>query len=275
VYYKETFRGVGDLHVAEFSKEGRAKNAKVLGATINSKYAEIAGCLSADGKKFYFASDREGGYGGIDIYLCQILPNGEWSEAMNLGPTVNTKFDEDFPNVFNNGKELYFSSTGHSSMGGYDVFKAVWNESKKKFVSVENLGYPINTPEDNMNFRLSDDGKYGYIAALRKEGHGGLDIYRVNFNKVEPKYTVIRGKVSVENDAQINRVDITIFDEEGEIYGDYKPNLKTMKYVIILPAGNYTMEVESAGYKMIEEEVFVKDKISYRPEVVRDINLKK
>lgn len=275
VYYKETFRGIGDLHIADFSKEGRAKNAKVLGPTINSKFAEIAGCLSEDGKKFYFASDREGGYGGIDIYVCQVLPNGQWSEAMNLGPTINTEFDEDFPNLFNRGEKLYFSSTGHSSMGGYDIFRATWDEDKRKYVKVENLGYPINTPEDNMNFRLSDDGKYGYMAALRKEGFGGLDIYRINFNVIEPKYTVIRGNVSVENGADINRVDITIFDEEGEIYGDYKPNLKTMKYVIILPAGNYTMEVESAGYEIIEEEVFVKDKVSYRPEVVRDIVLKK
>lgn len=275
VFYKESFRGLGDLHMANFSEEGEATNDKVLGETINSKYTEIAGCLSADGKKFYFASDREGGYGGIDIYVCQILPNGEWSEAMNLGPTINTEYDEDFPNIFNEGKDLYFSSNGHSSMGGYDIFKAKWDEEKKKFEQVTNLGYPINTPEDNMNFRISDDGKYGYIAALRKEGFGGLDIYRINFNTVEPKYTVIRGGVYAENNAQLEKVNITIFDEEGEIYGDYRPNPKTMKYVIILPAGNYTMEVESPGYEIIEQQVYVKDKASYKPEIARDIHLKK
>lgn len=276
VYYKEDYRGVGDLHLADFSRGGRASNDVILGPTINSRYAEIAGTLTDDGKKFYFASDREGGYGGIDLYVCQILPNGQWSEAMNLGPTINTSYDEDFPNIYNDGNTLYFSSKGHSSMGGYDIFKATWNPEFKKFGNVENLGYPINTPEDNMNFRLSDDGKYGYMAALRKEGLGGLDIYRINFNSIEPKYTIIKGKVAVEEGGRIpNRVDITIFDENGDIYGDYKPNMQTLKYVIILPAGNYEMEIESEGYDLIQETISVKDKVSYKPEVIRDIILKK
>lgn len=275
VYYKENFRGYGDLHLASFSKEGRATNDVVLDETINSKYTEIAGAISDDGKKFYFASDREGGYGGTDIYVCQILPNGKWSEAMNLGPTINTQYNEDFPNLYDDGNTLYFSSKGHSSMGDYDIFKASFDEEKKKFTKVENLGYPINTPEDNMNFRLSDDGKYGYMAAVRKEGFGKLDIYRINFNTIEPKYTVIRGNVAYRGDDKPARVDITIFDEEGEIYGDYKPNMETLKYVIILPAGNYTMEVESKGYKELESEIYVKDKVSYKPEIVRDIVLEK
>lgn len=275
VYYKEDFRGVGDLHLADFSRGGRASDDVILGPTINSKYSEIAGALSDDGKKFFFASDREGGYGGIDLYMCQVLPNGEWSDAMNLGPSINTPYDEDFPNIYNDGTILYFSSKGHSSMGGYDVFKATWDEDLRKFTKVENLGYPINTPEDNMNFRLSDDGKYGYMAALRKEGLGGLDIYRINFNIVEPKYTVIRGEISAENAVMPDRVDIFVYDENGDLYGDYKPNMQSQKYVIILPAGNYEMEIESEGFESIQEKISVKDKVSYKPELIKDIVLKK
>ena len=131
VFYNNNYRGISDLRLADFSREGRASNITKLGETINSKYTEISGALSEDGKKFFFASDREGGYGGTDLYLCQKLPNGEWSEAMNLGPTINTVYDEDFPNLYDNGKVLYFSSRGHSSMGGYDIFKAKWDEGEK------------------------------------------------------------------------------------------------------------------------------------------------
>lgn len=275
VFYENNYRGISDLKLADFSREGRASNVVKLGETINSKFTEISGALSEDGKKFFFASDREGGYGGTDLYMCQRLPNGEWSDAMNLGPTVNTVYDEDFPNLYDNGKVLYFSSRGHSSMGGYDIFKSTWNEQKREYTNVENLGYPINTPEDNMNFRLSDNGKFGYIAAVREEGLGGLDIYRVNFNDIESKYTVIRGEIICKSDKKPQNIFITVYDENGDVYGDYKPNMESMKYVIILPAGNYSMEVESPGYNLIEETIAVKDKVSYKPEVVSDIVLTK
>lgn len=194
---------------------------------------------------------------------------------MNLGPTINTVYDEDFPNLYDNGKVLYFSSRGHSSMGGYDIFKAKWDEGEKQYAAVENLGYPINTPEDNMNFRLSDNGKFGYMAAVREDSYGGLDIYRVNFNDIESKYTVIRGEIINKSENKPQNIFITVYDENGDVYGDYKPNMESMKYVIILPAGNYTMEVESPGYKLIEETIAVKDKVSYKPEVVSDIVLTK
>jgi len=129
IFYFEDFQHYGDLYESKI--EGNVLREPVkLEKTINSKHTEIAGCVTSDGRKFYFASDRPGGYGGVDIYSCQMLPNGQWSEPLNAGPTINTKYDEDFPNISPDGKTLYFSSKGHTSMGGYDIFKAKWDGKK-------------------------------------------------------------------------------------------------------------------------------------------------
>src|SRR6185312_3387955 len=105
-------------------------------------------------------------------------------------------FDEDFPTISGDGRTLYFSSNGHTSMGGYDIFKAELNPDTKQFSNSKNLGYPINTPEDNYNFRISGNGRFGYIAALREGGLGDLDIYRVTFNDTEPQYSIITGSLA-------------------------------------------------------------------------------
>lgn len=274
ILYFEDYNNFGDIYSCDI--EGNVFREPVkLGKTINSKDIEIAGCITENGQTLYFASDRDGGYGGVDIYSCQLLPNGEWSEPLNLGPTINTPFDEDFPNISPNGKTLYFSSRGHASMGGYDIFKAEWDETKRKFSGVSNMGYPINTPEDNMNFRVSETGKYGYISAVRKGGYGGLDIYRIDFENVDAKYTVINGKVIVKDNKKIaNDMFIQVTDlETGEIYGEYAPNEQTLRYVMILPPGKFEIYIEAPGYKEIIEEIEILDKSSYKSFINKDINL--
>jgi len=274
IIYKEDFQKGSAIYESNIT-EKRVETPVLLPKTINSKYTEIAASLSADGKRIYFASDRPGGYGGVDIYMCQRLPNEKWSQAQNLGPTINTIEDEDFPNVSPDGKTLYFSSKGHTSMGGYDIFKASWNPSKRKFGAVRNIGYPINTPEDNMNFRASTTGRHGYISALRKGGFGDLDIYRVTFREIEPEYTVITGKIksAVENGKFENAL-ISVTDEEtGDVYGDYIPNLQTMRFVMILPPGKYEIYVESEGFKEVYENIEVLDKSSYQSFIERNFIL--
>lgn len=194
---------------------------------------------------------------------------------MNLGPTINTPFDEDFPNISPDGKTLYFSSRGHASMGGYDIFKASWDNTKRKFTGVKNMGYPINTPEDNMNFRVSETGKYGYISAVRKGGFGGLDIYRIDFEEVEAKYTVVNGTVSTKDGKKVSdELFIEITDiETGEIYGEYMPNERTLRYVMILPPGKYELYVEAPGYQEIIEEIEILDKSSFKSFIKKDIEL--
>jgi len=274
IIYVNDFSDYGDLYDCKINNLEFGSLVK-LDKNVNTKNSEIAACITNDESKLFFASDKPDGYGGIDIYLCQKLPNGKWSMPQNLGPTINTKYDEDFPNISPDGKTLYFSSKGHTSMGGYDIFSATWDDSKKKFLGIQNLGYPINTPEDNMNFRISESGKYGYISAIRNDSYGNLDIYRVQFKSVEPRYTVIKGIISTTSSiTELEDVYIQITDQEtDEIYGDYAPNDISMRYVIILPPGKYNMYISAMDHEDIFEEIEIYDKASYKHEVDKNILL--
>lgn len=272
--YFDSDRGFGEVYISRVVNGAFDKPAK-LDKSINSKATEIAASISSKGDAIYFASNREGGFGGVDLYVSRRLPNGSWSPAQNLGPSINTPDDEDFPTISPDGKTLYFSSKGHTSMGGYDIFTASWDQAKSKFSGVRNMGFPINTPEDNMNFRVSATGRFGYIAALREEGYGDLDIYRVTFNEVEPRYTVIAGHITADGGKEVVDPFIAVWDNEtGEEYGNYLPNPKTMRYVIILPPGNFTLSVDAPGFNEYTEDINVMDKSSYKAELKRDITLK-
>lgn len=264
----------GDIYSAEFV-EGEFTEPVKIGKTLNSRHTEIAASITNSGDAIYFASDRPGGYGGVDIYVTRKLPNGEWGPAQNLGPSINTAEDEDFPNISPDGKTLYFSSKGHTSMGGYDIFKATWNSEKRRFSGIQNLGFPINTPEDNMNFRVSENGRYGYISAVRAKGHGDLDIYRVTFNDIETEYTVITGHItSSDTTMNVNDVFLSITDLDTDmIYGDYYPNMNTMRYVMILPPGRYNLFVEADGFEEIDEDIEIFGKGSFKYEIKKDIVL--
>ena len=247
---------------------------------INMKgHYQIAASITADGNTLYFASDRPGGLGGVDIYMCKKLPNGNWGTALNLGATVNTPSNEDFPNIAPDGKTLYFSSQGHTGMGGYDIFKAVWNDSLNGWSAVQNMGYPINTPDDDMNFRLATNGRYGYISQIRKGGFGGLDIYRITFNKVEQRYSVVNGLIlsSDTSKAKIKSysdIMISVFTAKtNELYGNYVPNGTSGKYVIILPTGKYHTSVQLDGFQEYKEDINIEDKSSFQSEIDKDIAL--
>jgi hypothetical protein len=277
--YYTNVKGVGDIYSTSADKNKSFKPAEKLDGTINSaKAEEIAACISPDGSKIYFASNRVGGLGGTDIYMSQKLPNGSWGPPQNLGPEINTPFDEDFPNVSADGKVLYFSSNGHTSMGGYDIFKAEFNADTKQFSNPKNVGYPINTPEDNYNFRISNNGRFGYISALRDGGLGDLDIYRVTLNEVEPNYSVVKGSIiSADSTQKLNFADvfITVTDSKSqEVVGTYLPNPNTGKYVMILAPGNYEMSMEANGFQAVIEKMNILDKSSFKFEIVKDIQLK-
>jgi tetratricopeptide (TPR) repeat protein len=222
-----------------------------LDPKINSKYTEISATLSADSTAIYFSSDMPGGFGGMDLYICRMLPTGKWSVPQNLGPFVNTIRNEDFPSISPDGTTLYFSSDGHTSVGGYDIFKAEFNEEKQRFMSVRNLGMPINTPDDDMNLRMSENGRHGYLSCLRPEGRGGLDIYRLVFLEEEPQYTVVKGAIKRSDNGQFPEgVFITVSrSSNGELFGEYQANQRSGKYVIILPPGKYDLFAEAEGFE--------------------------
>ncbi len=271
--------GAGEIYMSTQNADKAFTKAQLMGDNVNAKGGhEIAASITADGNAIYFASDKPGGNGGVDIYVSRILPNGLWGPAENLGTEVNSALDEDFPNISPDGKTLYFSSKGHTSMGGYDIFKAELNEVTHKFEAVKNVGYPINTPEDDMNLRLSENGRYGYISAVRDGGLGDLDIYRVTFGDVEPQYSVLTGLIaSADGVKKVNYTDvfITVTDNKTQqIYGNYIPNPSSGRYVIILPPGTYHMELEATGFETYTETLNVLDKSSFATEIDKDIKLK-
>ncbi len=277
IYY-DNLQGSGDIYISKADKNKSFKEPIILDEQINStKGQEIAASITADGNAIYFASTRPGGLGGSDLYVCRRLPNNKWSPAQNLGPDINTPYNEDFPNISPDGKTLYFSSMGHNSMGGYDIFYAQWNEKENKFTDMKNLGYAVNTPEDDMNFRVSATGKYGYISARKKDGFGDLDIYRLNFLDVDGESTVITGKVkSADPSKPVDSLNvfISVVDvKTGNEFGTYMPNPSTGKYVIILPPGKYTLNTEIPGYKKYSEAVQILDKSSFKSQLEKNIVL--
>ncbi len=276
---KPNLKGESKLYSTTLAKNGEFSKLKELPATINGNGDVIAACINNDGTSIYFASNRKGSLGGTDIYVCNQLPNGKWSEALNLGKEINTIYDEDFPNLSPDGKLLYFSSKGHSSMGGYDIFKANLNETTKQFEKVKNIGYPVNTSYDDLNFRISKNGRFGYVSSLRGGGLGDFDIYRVLFNEVEVDYSVIIGQIQAKD--TLNKIDyrntfITVNDNiTNEIVGNYLTNPSTGRFIIILPPGKYSILAEAPGFKDYKYQIEIFDKVSYQSELSLTISLSK
>ncbi|MFO7755165.1 MAG: hypothetical protein R6V34_04175 [Bacteroidales bacterium] len=148
---------------------------------INTGNWESHAFVTEDGSAMIFSSDRPGGMGGLDLYICYKNEDGKWGTARNLGPEINTPFNEDRAFLINNGKQLFFCSQGHYNMGGFDLFKSERSENGK-WTRPENLGYPINDPDDNVFFMPVNNGHSGYISAFREgKGYGKEDIYLLIF----------------------------------------------------------------------------------------------
>jgi tetratricopeptide (TPR) repeat protein len=276
--YKSDYKGAGKIYITKMYSNGSFSKPELLPPPINSSGDEIAACISNDGNTIYFASDRKGGFGGTDIYSCTKLPTGKWGDPRNCGVGVNTPMNEDFPNLSPDGKTLYFSSKGHASMGGYDIFKATYDESQHRFINPRNLGYPVNTSYDDLNFRISKSGKYGYVASIRGGGNGDYDIYRVLFNEADLDYTVLIGQLVARDHSQIEYRDVVISVSDiitKELIGNYFPNPVNGRSIIILPPGKYILNVEAAGYKESTMPIEILDKSSYQSEKNLFIELSK
>jgi tetratricopeptide (TPR) repeat protein len=168
-----------DLYYSTFDGIKWSKAVK-LNRNINTKGWESHAFISEDGQFLVFSSDRPGGYGGLDIYISK-KEKGDWGPAVNLGTEINTAFNEDRPFLINNGKTLFFSSQDHNNIGGYDLFRSEM-QSNGLWSNPQNLGYPLNTPDDNIFFMPVGNGKSGYISVFREaDGFGREDIYRLTF----------------------------------------------------------------------------------------------
>ncbi len=176
----------GDIFSSIKQPDGTWSVPEPMKGKINSKGNEPSVFFCTDGKTLYFSSDRKGGFGGLDIYKCILDSKGEWSEPVNLGKEINTPFEDDCPYFEAKDSTLYFSSNGHKNIGGYDIYKT---KIKRGTWSLpENLGYPINTTDDDIYFAISGDGKHGYYSSAKSDGYGEKDIYVLDLDPKEEKF---------------------------------------------------------------------------------------
>lgn len=176
--YNENGFGRYDIYKVTKSKTGWSL-PKNLGQNINTDWWESAPSISPDGQALYFSSNKPGGYGGIDIYVSYKNERGGWKQAVNLGAGINTAGDEQTPFIHADNKTLYFSSTGWPGFGGADLF-VTYKKVNGSWAKPINLGYPINTNENEQSVAISSNGKEGYIASDRPDSRGGLDIYKIS-----------------------------------------------------------------------------------------------
>lgn len=294
----------GDINEANLEGATWSKPHR-LGSRINTKYHESSASYTPDGRSLYFVSDKpEGGRGGRDIY--RITLEGT-DKAVNLGPVINTPYGEEGVFLMPDGKTMYFSSEGHNSMGGYDIFKSTlgaggqWSEP-------ENLGWPINTPDDDVFMVTSASGRHGYYSSDRAGGLGNKDIYRITFlgpekqpmySQEEPllagraqpiketplapavavataKVTILKGIVTDELSKQPVAATIDVIDNvRGESIATFQANGVSGRYLVSLPSGtNYGIVVRQEGYLFHSENFDLPATATYA-EVIKDVQLKK
>lgn len=303
--YKDD-NGDGNIYECVLNGNNWSKPKK-LGKNINSKYHESSACYTYDMKTLYFVSNRPGGKGGRDIYYSNWdEKKQQWGEAKNIGSTINTEYNEESVFMHPDGVTMYFSSQGHNTMGGYDIFKTVYDKKTNRWSEPENLGYPINTPDDDVFFVLSASGRRGYFSSFRPEGYGEKDIYIITFlgpekplilssednliamitspvkeKVIEPpvdlnvkKITILKGLIREAKtlkpiEAQIELIDI----EDNAILASFKSNKETGKYLVSMPSGkNYGIAVKAKGYLPHSENFNISEDEAFK-EIEKNIEL--
>ncbi|WKZ67772.1 MAG: hypothetical protein QY325_07535 [Flavobacteriales bacterium] len=266
----------GDGNIYESKLVGEVWTDPVLmGSDINTRSWETHGALTADGNTFYFISNRPGGQGGRDIYRVVRLPNGAWSKAQNLGNVVNTVYDEDGVFIHPNGRTMYFSSMGHNSMGGFDIFQTEMQDDGTWTPPV-NLGYPLNTVDDDVFFITTADGRRGYFSSDQMGGFGEKDIYFVDLpsEREAEGLTVLKGYIIPAAGESLPPSTILYVTDKstGEVKA-YKPRQRDGVYVAILPpCREYNLDYRVNDKTVHTEDIFVECESAYQ-EINKEIYL--
>ena len=294
----------GDIYMSKLDGEKWTKPEK-LNKNVNSSAHEASAAFSYDYLSIYFVSDREGGYGKHDIYLSKRDEKGRWGEAKNLGAKINTPYQEASIFAHPDGKTFYFSSKGHNTMGGYDIFKIVYENGE--WSDPENLGYPINTTGDDIFLSIDASGKHAYYASTKNQFNKS-DIFMVTFlgpekpqaDGVEDQLLAFReGGIrdnSVEaavvlNTMQLTLLKGTILDEftnepiyakieltdnsTNQIIATFESNKTSGKYMVSLPAGkDYGIAVKAEDCLFYSGHVNIEKSEGYQ-EIVKDVYLKR
>ncbi len=257
----------GEIFVSKVTASGKWGAPKTLGKPVNTSYYEDAACVSADGKYLFFVSERTGGYGKADIYMSTRVSKDFWSEPVNLGPEVNSKYDENGLFLFPDGKTLFFSSNRPESMGSYDVFMTKMVNGK--WTKPVNLGYPINGVGKDTKFVLSTDNQTAYIASYRKDGFGERDIYKVDMtrypvmggdvkNSPENTLSILKGTLSGEDDGKAVETEVTVKDKAtGETVATASSNTDGEYFFTLKGDKTYLVVVNAKGFQGVSEEVML------------------
>jgi len=301
--YEHHGKGGGDIFVSHLQGIAWSKPEK-MNKNINSDYRETTVTESYDGKMLYFISNKPGGLGFGDIYTSTKDVKGNWGPAVNVGAPLNTKYAEEGLFMIPDGKTLYFSSKGPGSMGGYDIFKTVMENGK--WSAPINLGYPVNSPDDDVYFAISGSGRRGYYASAKEGGYGEKDIYVITFLGPEKQFalsgednliasaleaikakaaeameikpvslTILKGTITDAFTKKVLEASIELVDNvKNEVIATFKSNSSTGKYLVTLPSGkNYGIAVKAEGYLFHSENFDIPLASGYQ-EVIKDVELK-
>jgi len=263
-------KGDGNIYQSTLMEDGEWSYPTSLNSNINQKSQETHAHLSPDGKSLYFVSDRKNGTGGKDIYVCKQLTNGNWDAPQNVGNAINTTADEDGVFIHPDGKTMYFSSTGHNSIGGYDVFSSKLDENGNWSKPV-NMGYPINSTDNDLFFVTSADGKRGYYSSYQEDGFGEKDIYRISLeNETAKPITLLAATIEIHGYDTLskntlltiikkgsNEATLTYRKEDGSFSAILQPE---SQYHITYFADTYTKEEDittPATYSKLKRKIIL------------------
>jgi hypothetical protein len=260
----------GDIYYCDWKKGKFYKRIK-FEESVNSKDFESSATLSPDGNTLFFA--RKDKKGSKDIYMTRKLPNGKWGLSQKLPETINTEYEEDFPVLSVDGQTLYFSSQGHNSIGGYDLFKSTWNPEYNEWSQAENLGYPLNSTGDNMSISFTANEDYAYVARWREDSYGYQDIYRVRYVEKDTRKAVVKSTLKNTSGTGagigfISVIDLNTQEEVGSYQSDYKGD-----FIMILSPGKYQVLIDVDGYKPYAEELTILGKSDFQDFIMKDFNL--
>jgi hypothetical protein len=263
--YRDDY-GIGNIYVSYLDENRNWTKPEKLEPQISSSANETHATISADKNMLIFSSDRAGGFGGKDLYVSLRLPNGNWGIPKNLGPNINTQYDEEGPFLMPDGYTLYFSSKGHNTIGGYDLFFSELQEDGT-WGKPKNLGYPINTTDDEVYYFVSADEKRAYFSSIREDSYGGKDIYVMNLLSLpERSSAVVKGRIYIKGQESnpVKDVVIKVYDNKtNKLMGQYKPNKETGYYVMILKQNReYTIKCENKDCEFEPSTFFVPENSS-------------
>jgi flagellar motor protein MotB len=266
----------GNIYVSNY-KNNKWSQMKALNKNINTKQWESHATLTKNGKTLYFTSDRSGGYGGLDIYRSDRDESGEWGPAVNIGPTINTKYDEETPFILNDSKTMYFSSQGHYSMGGFDVFHTTLLDNNTWSTPL-NIGYPINTVGNDLFYMPKANGEYAFFPLNNNErGIGSNDIFRIAVSIPETDSTEIelKGKITLldQNNELPHDFLISVIDSiKGDTTVKFAPDFAASTYSTIIRSGSFKIEYKCGGYLTHYEYLYI-PVVYTRTEIVIDVEM--